>query len=192
MQTGTEKDTSDEAVIEHTRAWLLQVVIGCNFCPFAQREFKRNSIQYTVVRTADKRSILTALALEFQRLDDNPEVETTLLILPGNFASFEAYLDLVDLCQDFLEEEDKEGIYQLASFHPAYLFAGSDDSDPANYTNRSPYPMIHILREDSLTRVLEKYPDPESIPERNIEFARKAGLARMKELWSSCFISSPQ
>lgn len=190
-QSGAVQKT-DEQVIEETRAWLLNVVIGCNFCPFAAREFKRNAIQYTLVRTSDKHALLTSLALEFERLDNQPEVETSLLILPGQFNAFNDYLNLIDLCQDLLEEEGREGIYQIASFHPAYLFAGSDDKDPANYTNQSPYPMIHILREESLTRVLEKYPDPESIPENNIAFARKQGLAKMKDLWTSCFLNSPK
>ena len=96
------------------------------------------------------------------------------------------YLDLVEMAEDLIEEEDYEGVYQVASFHPDYLFAGSDSEDPANYTNRSPYPMLHLLREESIEKALEHYSgDPDEIPERNIRFAREKGLAYMKRLFNS-------
>jgi len=177
----------DEKIISQTKSWLEKVVIGLNFCPFAGREFRRGSIHYAVLNSSDRKKILTQLAIEFQRLDENTEIETTLIILPGQFNDFNNYLDLIDLCQELLEEEDYEGIYQVASFHPSYLFAGSGENDASNYTNRSPYPMIHILREASITKVLENYPEPESIPERNITLANEKGLEVMRELWKSCF-----
>lgn len=180
----------EEQYILDTKTWLEKVVIGLNFCPFAGREYRKESIRYVVLETSDRKSILTKLALEFQKLDETPAIETTLIILPGQFPDFMKYLDLVDLCQELLEEEDYEGLYQLASFHPLYLFAGAKESDPSNFTNRSPYPMIHILREESITRVLENYPDPEHIPERNIALANEKGLELMKELWKSCFTQS--
>jgi len=176
-----------EEYTTHTKQWLSTVVIGMNFCPFAGREFRKNSIHYEILKSEDRKEILTRLALEFQRLDDTPSIETTLIILPGQFNEFREYLDLVDLCQDLLEEEDYEGVYQIASFHPAYLFAGSKESDPSNYTNRSPYPMIHILREASITKALESYPDPENIPAKNIALANEKGLESMRALWQACF-----
>jgi len=180
----------DEVYVNDTKSWLSTVVIGMNFCPFAGREFRRGSIHYEVLKSADRKEILTRLALEFQRLDDNPEIETTLIILPGQLDEFRKYLDIIDLCQELLEEEDYEGTYQIASFHPSYLFAGSKESDPSNYTNRSPYPMIHILREASITKALESYPDPENIPARNIALANEKGLEAMKALWKACFVSN--
>lgn len=187
MAPGAAGMDSDK-VISDTKNWLEQVVIGCNFCPFAGREFRRGSIRYTVLATSDRKAILTTLALEFERLDEDAAIETTLIILPGQFPDFNKYLDLIDLCQDFLEEEDREGVYQIASFHPTYLFAGAKESDAENYTNRSPYPMIHILREASLTAVLENFPDPEAIPEKNIAFARQKGLDYMRKLREQCMI----
>jgi uncharacterized protein len=182
----------DSEIIGHTKNWLEQVVIGLNFCPFAGREFRKGSIHYSVLNSSDRKEILTRLALEFQRLDDDPEIETTLIILPGQFPDFNKYLDIIELCQDLLEEEDYEGIYQIASFHPSYLFAGSNESDPSNYTNRSPYAMIHILREASVTKVLENFPDPEAIPERNIALANEKGLEVMKEMWRGAFSEKGQ
>ena len=99
------------------------------------------------------------------------------------------YLDLVDKGERLLVKENYEGIYQLASFHPLYLFAGSNENDAANYTNRSPYPMLHILREDSITKALENFDDPDSIPEKNIDFAKTKGLEYMKMLAASCITS---
>ncbi|HSB93908.1 MAG TPA: DUF1415 domain-containing protein [Flavitalea sp.] len=184
----TSKQTSNEIeVISQTKRWLETVVIGLNFCPFAGREFTKDSIRYSVLHSSDRKQILTTLALEFQRLDDHAEIETTLIILPNQLPDFHKYLDVVDLCQELLEEEDYEGTYQIASFHPSYLFTGSIESDPSNYTNRSPYPMIHILREASISKALEFFPDAEGIPQRNIDLANKKGLEVMRLLWQKCF-----
>ena len=177
----------DQKIISQTKSWIEKVVIGLNFCPFASREFRRGAIHYNVVNSSDRMEILTQLALEFQRLDENADIETTLIILPGQFPDFNDYLDIIDLCEDLLEEEDHEGTYQIASFHPSYLFAGTTEKDASNFTNRSPYPMIHIIREATITQVYEKYPDTERIPERNIVVANEKGLELMKELWRSCF-----
>ena len=107
--------------------------------------------------------------------------------LPVHFAEFEDYLDLVELAEALSVELGYEGIYQIASFHPEYCFGGADENDPANYTNRSPYPMVHLLREDSISRALEHYADPEGIPDRNIALARTKGLKQMQLLRAACF-----
>ncbi len=175
-----------ERIIAQTKNWIQQVVVGCNFCPFAKKELHRGSIHFEVVRTAAVADFLESVVREFQRLDENENIETTLIIYPDAFADFDDFLKFIDLAETSLEENDYEGIYQLASFHPDYCFAGAPDDDPANFTNRSLYPMLHMLREDSLTNALENYPDPENIPERNIEFARKKGLAHMIALQNAC------
>lgn len=171
-----------EIIIAQTKKWIIDVVIGCNFCPFANREVKRNSIAYEVVAAASNKLVLETLISSLQQLDENDTIETMLIILPDNFADFNQYLQLVDLAETLLEKENYEGIYQLASFHPDYLFAGSRNDDPANYTNRSPYPMLHILREESLSRAIDAYPDTEKIPAKNIAFAQLKGLAFMQSL----------
>ncbi len=176
----------ESSIIEHTKNWLRDVVIGCNFCPFAGREFKRETIHYTVVQNSDREKILQTLALQLERLNDYPAIETTLIIIPENFEDFYSYLDLVSLSEMLIEREGYEGIYQVASFHPNYLFAGSSENDASNYTNRSPYPMLHLLREESISKALESYSHPEAIPERNIEFANRKGLQYMQALRQAC------
>lgn len=180
-------NSTHQQVIEQTKKWLTDVVVGCNFCPFAGREVKRNSIHYQVETGTTLEAGLQALMKECMRLDDDASVETTLLIFSNGFAKFEAYLDLVDLAEKLLKKEKYEGIYQVASFHPEYQFAGSPADDAANYTNRSVYPMLHLLREESIEKALEHYKgDPGEIPVRNIEFAREKGPAYMKMLRNSC------
>jgi uncharacterized protein len=168
--------------IQQSKAWIQQVVIGCNFCPFAGKAFVDNKIHFTLVSASDLKGQLEAVLLELQRLDEREDLETTLLIFPTQLADFEAYLDFVSLSEGLVTAHDYEGIYQVASFHPQYIFSGSDESDPANYTNRSPYPMLHLLRESSISRAVDLFPDVESIPENNIAFARNKGLEAMKEL----------
>lgn len=176
---------NEEKIIDATRRWLKEIVIDCHFCPFAAREYAKKTIHYTVLANGDGKSVLEQLSREMERLDDNRAIETTLLILPGAFEDFNDYLDLLSLAEQFLEREGYEGIYQIASFHPDYLFAGSYAKDPANYTNRSPFPILHLLREDSVTRVLESYANPENIPDRNIEFANKKGIEYFRSILAS-------
>lgn len=177
---------NDQIVIAQTRAWVKNVVVGCNFCPFAGREVQRDSIHYAVIRSEAMETCLEAVLRECKRLDEEEIIETTLLIFPDAFPKFEDFLDLLELGEGLLLEHDYEGIYQIASFHQDYCFADAPADDPANYTNRSLYPMLHLLREASLDRVLENYPDPEGIPDRNIAFARQKGLAHMQLLREAC------
>lgn len=178
---------SSSAIITQTKKWITDVVIGCNFCPFAAREVKKNSIHYEVTTATTTEESLQALFLEFERLDANENIETSFLIFPESFEDFHDYLDLVSLAEKLLDKEGYEGVYQIASFHPAYYFAGSDEDDAANYTNRSPYPMLHLLREESMEKALENFSEPESIPEKNIHFAREKGTTWMKLLRDKCF-----
>lgn len=172
--------------ITHTSNWIKNVVIGCNFCPFAAKALIKKSVRYVVVENTDFKTALTTLAKEFEFLSDNLNIETTFIIFSEGFTDFLQYLDLVDKGERLLTKEDYDGVYQLASFHPQYLFAGSTENDPANYTNRSPYPMLHILREDSITKALENFDDPDSIPDKNIDFAKTKGMEYMKMLAASC------
>lgn len=179
---------SDDTIVEHTEAWIRQVVVGCNFCPFAAKALLQKSVRYRVVRGPEAPGIMGLLAEELQHLDEQPGVETTFIILPENFLDFEAYLELAEAAGELIVNEDYEGVYQVASFHPLYCFDGEPASDPANYTNRSPYPMLHLLREASIEKALAHYKDPEGIPERNIDFARKKGLAYMEALRAACLV----
>ena len=162
--------------------WLEQVVIGFNFCPFAKREFDAGSIRYTILANDKTKYLLEQLLLELKYLDENPEVETSLLIVESGLMDFYQYLDVFDLCQKLLELEGYEGVYQLASFHPLYVFDGCDVDDAANYTNRSPFPAFHLIREESMEKALSTHPNPDDIPERNITLSREKGEAYWKTL----------
>ena len=173
-------------VIAQTKKWVTDVVIGCNFCPFAAKEVNQNKVHYRVENSTDTKECLIAFLQECVKLDDCPDIETTLLILPNGFADFNGYLELVALAEKLLKKHNYEGIYQVASFHPLYRFANSAEADAANYTNRSIYPMLHILREASIENALQRYSSPGKIPERNIHFAREKGTVYMKMLRDAC------
>lgn len=175
-----------EQAISQTKKWINDVVIGCNFCPFAAREVKQDKVHYRVLDEAPTEEVMAVFLEECKRLDENPGIETTLLVLLNSFEDFDEYLDLVSAAEKAVEKNDYEGVYQVASFHPGYCFEGADETDAANYTNRSPYPMLHLLREESIEKALERFPDPESIPERNIDFARTKGLHYMEALRAAC------
>ena len=177
---------TNENIIAQTKKWITDVVVGCNFCPFAGREVKRGSIFYEVNDSANKQEVLEKFASMLQQLDEDNSIETSLLILPSGFQDFENYLSLLELTEKIIEQEDYEGVYQVASFHPGYMFAGSNEEDPSNYTNRSPYPMLHLLREASVTRAIESHPAINSVPEDNIAFTREKGLRYMQQLLAAC------
>ncbi len=177
---------NSEQVIIQTKKWITDVVSACNFCPFVAREIKQNSIHYQVEESADLKVCLQSFLNECIRLDETKSIATTLLILPNGFPVFKDYLELVELAENVLKKHGYEGIYQVASFHPMYVFAGAPANDAANYTNRSIYPMLHLLREESIEQALQSYPHPEKIPERNIAFTRLKGLAHMQMLRDAC------
>jgi hypothetical protein len=177
--------TSEQA-IQATRKWINDVVIGLNFCPFAAREMKLGTVHFSVCGGDSLSDALLAFSQEVVRLNDNGGIETSLLLFPEGFVDFDDYLDLVADAETWLKKNKYKGVYQVASFHPQYMFSGSTARDAANYTNRSPYPMLHLLREDSLTKVLEKNPHTEQIPENNISLAHKKGLLQMKSLLQAC------
>ena len=177
---------TDELIIQQTQNWIKEVVIGCNFCPFAAKAMLKQNIRYTVLTSVNIQASLEHVAKEMLLLDDEPESETSFIIFANNFTSFSEYLLLVDKAEQLLSKTGYNGIYQLASFHPDYCFAGSDENDPANYTNRSIFPMLHFLREDSVTAALENFPSPEKIPQNNIYFAEQKGLLYMQMLRKGC------
>lgn len=173
-------------IIDQTRCWVDAVVVGHNFCPFAKRELERERVRFVACESESVETCLEAVFDECEYLDTHENTETTLLIFPTAFSDFEDYLAGLEMAEQLLIEQGYEGRYQLASFHPRYCFAGADEDDAANYTNRSPYPMIHLLRESSLEKALASYEQPEDIPARNIDEARKVGLAKMKSRLDGC------
>ena len=178
---------STEQIIIQTKAWLTSFIIQYNICPFAKQEHNRESIYYSVIETNNTEYCLEAVITECLRLDVQTDIETTLIIYPNHFSQFEDYLDFLSLAESLLIAQNYEGIYQLASFHPQYCFEGENSMDPANYTNRSPYPMLHLIREASLERALKSFPHPELIPERNIKVTRELGLEKIQSILSNAF-----
>jgi len=175
-------DPIDATIIERTKTWIKEIVIGLNFCPFARKPFKEELILYKLDDTPDEAVALESFIHTCRFLDENPVMETALLIFPNGFSDFEEYLDLVELSEKLLKAEGYEGVYQVASFHPGYIFAGSDENDPANYTNRSPYPMLHLLREDLLEIAIDKHANVDDIPNQNIAKAQSLGLEYFKKM----------
>lgn len=175
-----------EIIILQTKKWIIDVVIGCNFCPFAARVIKMDTIHYQVEAVSDLKTGGQAFLRECRRLEENKAIDTSFLIFADGFSKFDAYLKLVHLAERQLKNYGYEGVYQVASFHPLYRFARSTANDPANYTNRSPYPMLHLLREELVEKALSNYPDPGKIPQRNIDLSRQKGEAYMKMLRDAC------
>ena len=178
--------TENETIIAQTKKWITDVVIGCNFCPFAPKALKQEAIHYLVEKSGEIKETLSSFLNQCIYLDDHKNIETTLLILPGSYPNFEDYLQLVSQAERLIKKKGYEGIYQVASFHPLYCFAKSPVNDPANFTNRSPYPMLHILREEGIEEALLNYSHPEKIPENNIKFVREKGYDYMKNLRDDC------
>lgn len=172
--------------ISQTKAWIEQVVIGMNLCPFATVPFRKGYIRYQIVDGALTGEQWVSLLLEEARilLDPGqlPYLETTLLVLPEGWADFEAYLHLVEVLEGVIVDAGWDTDIQIATFHPDYQFAHSAPDDPANYTNRSPYPMIHLLRQDRMEEALANYPDPENIPQINMARMREVGLKKLEAI----------
>ncbi|AOE50958.1 DUF1415 domain-containing protein [Kangiella sediminilitoris] len=180
-----------QKVVASTQYWLSHTVIEHNFCPFARREFVKKSIKYHVSSANGIENALYELADALQLLDRDSTIETTLIVYPSSFDTFDDYLDLVEFSTQLLDRLKYSGTYQIATFHPDYCFEGLKPDDPANYTNRSPYPMIHLLREASLERALEHYDDPGSIPDNNIQIAREKGIAHFERILQQAKKASP-
>ncbi len=168
------------------RKWVDTFVVGMNLCPFAKRELVKQRVRFTVTEASTEDELLQALQAELELLETDPSVETTLLIHPavlGNFLDYNQFLDIADA---LLLQMQLDGVYQVASFHPDYQFGGTAPWAAENYTNRSPYPILHLLREESLDRVLGDNPDADQIPQRNIDLMNSMGEEKLAALLADC------
>jgi len=177
--------------INAIKQWLEEVIIGLNFCPFAKKEFVNNTIYYHSSNANQVKVALLEFIEQCQYLQAHDEIETTLIIYNEGFRNFDRYLDLVDYANDLLVDSGFEGVFQLASMHPEYCFDGDDYDDSSNFTNRSPFPLIHIIREASMARVLSVYNEPEKIPENNIALANKKGTYFFQEILKRIHLKHP-
>lgn len=175
----------DEKAYQQTIDWFTKVVLGLNLCPFAHSPARAKTIRWVVITDASPSGVLEALSVEIDHLSATPEevLATTVLIAPNGFEDFEDYLDMLAFLSDWLEEVGQSQDFQLASFHPRYQFDGLDRDDRANWTNRSPLPLFHIIREASITRVTDAGADIEAIVERNIDTVRGLNPTIMRELF---------
>ena len=170
--------TPDSATVtDHTRHWLEKAVIGLNLCPFAKAPHVKNLVRISVSQARHLDGFLEDLDRELQLLGDTPadELETTLLVHPTLFPNFDTFNQMLDIADAAVVDNGLEGIVQIAPFHPDFQFEGTDSDDIGNYTNRSPYPTLHLIREDSIAKAAQAFPDASAIFERNIALLEKMG-----------------
>ena len=177
-------------VLGQTRAWVEHAVVGLNLCPFAKAPMVKGQIRYVVSDAADPRVLLDELCAQMKALvaADPALIETTLLIHPNVLGDFLDFNDFLDAADAALEELGLDGVLQIASFHPHYQFEGTEPDDVSNASNRSPYPTLHLLREASVDRAVEAFPEAEAIFENNLhtlEALGAEGWAALRTRWQA-------
>lgn len=177
-----------QLAIAETRAWVDRAVIGLNLCPFAKAPQIKGQVRYVASAAQDPAALLADLVAELERLAEAPaeKIETTLLIHPGVLTDFAEYNDFLEIVDATVDELDLDGILQVASFHPDYQFEGTVPGDVENATNRSPYPTLHLLREESIDRAVAAFPEAEAIYETNIDTLQRLGATGWAELQAQC------
>jgi hypothetical protein len=175
---------TDDEVLTQTRHWLEKAVIGLNLCPFAKAVYVKNQVRLVVSHARHADDLLEELDRELDLLVATPaeEVDTTLLIHPTLFEDFLDFNDFLEIAEGVVDEHGLEGVLQLASFHPQFQFDGTEPNDISNYTNRAPFPILHLLREESVARAVAAFPEADAIFEQNIATLEKLGLDGWKAL----------
>lgn len=175
----------DEAVIAAMRQWIEKAVIGLNLCPFAKAVYVKNQVRYVVSHAPHLDGLLEDLdrELDFLAAADSDAIDATLLIHPTLLADFLDFNDFMQLAEAAVGEHGLDGVIQIANFHPAFQFEGTDPDDIGNYTNRAPFPTLHLLREASIERAVAAFPEAETIYARNIETLQKLGIEGWQALW---------
>lgn len=176
-----------QQVINRTKRWVEKVVIGLNLCPFAKRELVKQRLHFSVSQASTEEDLLFDLQEQLTAINNSEVIETTLLIHPNVLEDFAAYNQFLDYADALLVQMNLDGVYQIASFHPAYQFADLEPDDVRNYTNKSPYPMLHLLGEESVAIALADYQGSDEIPQRNQELLLGLGKDKMLALQQSCF-----
>lgn len=184
MIVSQESQPEAKKVVEATRQWLEKAVIGLNLCPFAKGVYIKNQVRFAVSDAKDVETLHADLVSELRILQcaSPDKIDTTVLIHPWVLADFFDYNDFVGIAEETVAALGLEGILQLASFHPCYQFADTTPADISNNTNRSPYPILHLLRETSIDRAVTAFPDAHEIFERNIETMQRLGQDGWKQL----------
>ncbi|EGQ7961181.1 DUF1415 domain-containing protein [Vibrio parahaemolyticus] len=182
-------NTDINAITQQVDQWLNDVVIGLNLCPFAAKPQRNKQIKIFVSEATQEEALLEDILLQLIELSTTePEkLETTLVVVPNMLQDFWDYNFCIDWVEGLIKQQDWEGIFQVATFHPDYCFGGAAPEDDENLTNRSPYPIFHLIREESLEKVLKHYPDPESIPDTNIARVSALSEEERKKLFPYLF-----
>ena len=176
-----------------TAAWLQSFVVDLNLCPFARPVVNRG-LRVEVCAAPDRDDVARAFLAELELINSasEQEVATTLLVMPNALSDFDDYLDFVELCNELLVEAGLEGIIQLASFHPDYCFQGEEVDSASHYSNRSPYPTLHLIREEMLARAVDSYPNPQQIPQRNIALLESMGVEKIRQRMAAALADSTE
>ena len=174
--------SAHKQVVEKTRHWVETIVVGLALCPFARSELASKRVQFTVSDALSEEQLLMDLQQSLSELADNSAIETTLLIHPDVLQDFYDYNQFLDLADALLLDLGLEGVYQVASFHPDYQFADTEPDAARNYSNKSPFPMLHLIAEETLEKAIDNTPDVHLIPERNAALLEKLGIVKLKEM----------
>ncbi|MBY7701973.1 DUF1415 domain-containing protein [Vibrio harveyi] len=187
--TQESPNTDINTITEQVNQWLNDVVIGLNLCPFAAKPQRNKQIKIFVSEASQEEALLEDILLQLIELSNTePEkLETTLVVVPNMLQDFWDYNFFIDWVEGLIKQQDWEGIFQVATFHPDYCFGGAEPEDDENLTNRSPYPVFHLIREESMEKVLKHYPDPESIPDTNIARVSALSEEERKKLFPYLF-----
>ncbi len=190
----TTAEQDKERILAELEQWLDAVVIGQQLCPFAARPRQQDAVRIVVSASTDPEQLLQQFYAELMKLADSEPaaLETTLMVVPALQASFDDYWEFVGVAESLLEQSPWRGQFQVASFHPQYIFEGCEADDPANYSNRSPWPILHLLREDSVAAAIASHPDVSAIPERNVELLRAMESETLRALFPWHFAAEPR
>ncbi|MDF4972324.1 DUF1415 domain-containing protein [Vibrio parahaemolyticus] len=182
-------NTDINAITQQVDQWLNDVVIGLNLCPFAAKPQRNKQIKIFVSEATQEEALLEDILLQLIELSttESEKLETTLVVVPNMLQDFWDYNFCIDWVEGLIKQQDWEGTFQVATFHPDYCFGGAAPEDDENLTNRSPYPIFHLIREESMEKVLKHYPDPESIPDTNIARVSALSEEERKKLFPYLF-----
>ena len=181
---------STDDITYQCQQWVETFIIKYGICPFAKSVFEDSEVEFQVVENDEFEEQAIALMTQVERMKSSNHPETALLIFPYGLSNFLDFLSLLDVCNQLLEQQQDLDFIQLASFHPNYLFEGEDDDSASHYTNRSPWPMIHLIRQQSISDALQNFPNPEEIPKRNIKLMEQLGLTNLRNQLSNICINT--
>ncbi len=176
-------NTTDIDVVNSVKSWFEKSVLGLNLCPFAAKPHQEGSISFELSKANSDESCLTDILLMLKKLEQQTDIETMVLIIPDHLQNFDDYNQFLSLVDELLIQQNWEGVFQVASFHPDYVFADTDVNDQSNWTNRSPCPLLHLIRESSINEVVKHNSDLDKIPLRNIEVMRSLSAQQMKDIF---------